>query len=47
MANDEGLVDLGEDFSEVLMLEICEIFSHHFLLEEWVEVLGDLASDQT
>ena len=35
----EDLVDLAEDFSEDLILEILVIFFHRFSVEGWVEVV--------
>ena len=46
MDNEEAdSVDLDEDFSEDLTLGISVIFSHHSLVEGWVEVLDDHDSE--
>ena len=37
MDNEDDLVVLGEDFRDDSMLEILVIFSHHSLVEGWVE----------
>ena len=45
MDNEDDLVDLDEDFSEDLMLEIWAIFSHRSLVEGWVEVADGLDNE--